>query len=121
MSDIKVAIVTAAGRGIAAACARTPADQGYWVALMLPSGAAAKLARELGGVGVDGSVTEESDLKALVDAALEAYRRIDAVLNSTGHPPKEPILAISDQDWHTALDILVLNAVRMARLVTPVM
>ncbi len=118
----QVAIVTAAGKGMGAACARELAARGYSLALMSPSGSATDLAEELGGVGFEGSVTEEDDLRALVDVALDAFGRVDAVVNSTGHPPTgDDVLKIADEDWHAGLDMVVLNVVRMARLVTPVM
>jgi len=83
----KVAIVTAAGKGMGAACARELATRGYSPALMSRSEEAIDLARELGGVGLAGSVTEEAGLRTLVDETLDAYGRVDAVVNSTGHPP----------------------------------
>ena len=81
-----VAIVTAAGRGIGAACARELAARGYSVVLMSQSEAASELAQELGGIGMSGLVTEPADLGKLVDAALDAYGRVDGVVNNTGHP-----------------------------------
>jgi short chain dehydrogenase len=50
----KVAIVTAAGSGMGAACAQELAERGYRVALMSPSGKAEDLAEELGGFGLGG-------------------------------------------------------------------
>jgi NAD(P)-dependent dehydrogenase (short-subunit alcohol dehydrogenase family) len=120
MAD-RVAIVTASGRGIGEAIARRLAADGYRLALMSPSGASEALAAELGGYGVTGSVTEPADLAALVDGTMDRYGRIDAVLNHTGHPPKGPLLAIPDEDWHSGLDLVMLNVIRMARLVTPIM
>src|SRR3990170_2005014 len=117
----KAAIVTAAGSGMGAACARELASRGYAVALMSPSGKAEDLAKELGGLGLTGSVTEEEDLKSLVGETLDTYGRIDGVVNSTGHPPSGEILELTDEQWHEALDLVLLNVVRMARLVTPVM
>jgi NAD(P)-dependent dehydrogenase (short-subunit alcohol dehydrogenase family) len=76
----------AAGSGMGAACARELVEQGYAVALMSPSGKAEALAKELGGLGLTGSVTEEADLEALVGETLDRYGRIDGVVNSTGHP-----------------------------------
>lgn len=116
----KVAIITAAGQGIGAAIARELDESGYKLALMSNSGGAVNLAEELGGIATTGSVTNPDDLKKLVDAALEAYGRVDAVVTNTGHPPKGDILAISDDDWHTGLDLLILPVARMARLVTPI-
>ena len=120
MAD-KVAIVTAAGKGLGAACARALHAEGYRLALLSPSGNAEKLAKELGGRAVTGSVTAPGDLERLVATALDAYGRIDVVVNNTGHPPKGKLLEIADADWHVGLDMILLNVVRLARLVTPVM
>jgi NAD(P)-dependent dehydrogenase (short-subunit alcohol dehydrogenase family) len=121
MSVSKVAIVTAAGRGMGAAIARELAAGAYAVSLLSVSEAAVELAEELGGIGMSGSVTNPADLATLVQRTTDAFGRIDAVVNNTGHPPKGPLLDISDEDWHTGLDLAVLNVVRMARLVTPIM
>jgi NAD(P)-dependent dehydrogenase (short-subunit alcohol dehydrogenase family) len=116
----KVAIITAAGKGVGAAIARELADSGYQVSLLSNSGGALELANELGGVGMTGSVTEPADLAKLVDSTMEKYGRIDAVVNNTGHPPKGELLDISDDEWRLGLDLLILNVIRMARLVTPI-
>ncbi|GKZ12885.1 SDR family oxidoreductase [Haladaptatus sp. T7] len=121
MTSEKVAIVTAAGRGIGEACARRLADDGYTPVLLSKSGAAVDVAEDLGGVGFEGSVTDTDDLAALVEAATERYGRIDALVNNTGHPATGDLLDISDEEWHAGLDLVLLNAVRTARLVTPVM
>jgi NAD(P)-dependent dehydrogenase (short-subunit alcohol dehydrogenase family) len=121
MAEQRAAIVTAAGGGIGAAVARELAAGGYGLALMSRSAAVEELARELGGIAVRGSVTEVGDLERLVSACRERYGRIDAVVNHTGHPPKGALLEIPDRDWHAGLDMLLLNVVRICRLVTPVM
>lgn len=120
MAEPKVAIVTAAGRGIGAACALELAAKGYRLALMARSPEVVQLAQELKGFGRMGSVTEERDLNVLVAETMKIYGRIDAVVNNTGHPAKGDLLSITDADWHSGLDLLLLNVVRMARLVTPV-
>jgi NAD(P)-dependent dehydrogenase (short-subunit alcohol dehydrogenase family) len=117
MDKIKVAIVTASRRGIGAAIARELAAD-YRLVLMSRSPEATTLAQELGGIGLAGSVTQEADLQRLVRVALDAYNRIDAVVNNTGHPVKGDLLEVTDEEWHESLDLLVLNVVRMARLVT---
>lgn len=121
MSNLKVAVVTAAGKGIGGAIARELAGRGFHVALMSNGGGAESLAAELGGVGVTGSVTEPEDLELLVRRTMETYGRIDAVVNNTGHPPKGELLEIPDEAWQEGLEMLLLNVVRMARLVTPIM
>jgi NAD(P)-dependent dehydrogenase (short-subunit alcohol dehydrogenase family) len=121
MSNDRVAVITAAGRGIGEAIARKLAEDGYRLSLMSNGGGAELLARELGGHAVTGSVTEAADLERLVHATMAQYGRLDAVINNTGHPPKGGLLEISDTQWHAGLDMLLLNVVRMCRLVTPIM
>lgn len=120
MSGEKVAIVTAAGRGMGAAIARELAARGYRLALMSLSNAG-QVARELGGVAIEGSVTREEDLDRLVDLAMRTYGRIDAVVNNTGHPPKGDLLALDDASWQAGLDMLLLNVIRLMRKVTPIL
>jgi NAD(P)-dependent dehydrogenase (short-subunit alcohol dehydrogenase family) len=119
--DQPVALFTAAGSGIGAAAARRLAIEGWAVAILSPSGRGAALAEELGGLGVTGSNLVAADLQRLVDAAAARWGRIDAVVNSAGHGPKGELLSISDADWQRGMDYYLLNVVRMARLVTPLM
>ena len=95
-----VAIVTAASKGMGAEIARELARRGYRLALMARSESIQDLARDLGGLALQGSVTEATDLERLVALTVETYGRIDAVVNHTGHPPKGDLLAIPDDDWH---------------------
>lgn len=117
----KVALITGAGRGIGAAVAREMHARGYALALMSPSENCETLATELGGVAFRGVAQSADDLKGIVDTAMGAYGRIDAVLNHTGHPPKGDLLEITDENWDLANDMIVKSVVRMARLVTPIM
>ncbi len=121
MQKTKVAIVTAAGRGMGAAIARELATAGYQIGLLSPSGATETLADIPDGFGIAGSVTNVDDLQRLVDETMERYGRVDAVVNNTGHVPKGELLAIPDEDWIAGLELAMLNVVRMARLVTPIM
>lgn len=116
-----VAIVTAASKGMGAACARELVKQGYDVVIMARSELINELAEEIRAVGFIGSVTELNDLMRLVSFTEEQFGRIDAVINNTGHPPKGELLSLTDDDWHTGLDLLMLNIIRMTRFVTPVM
>ena len=85
MSVNRVAIVTGSGQGIGAGCAIEMAKAGYKVSLMSPSERSVDLAAELGGLGRRGSVLDSSDLQALVDATMNTYGRIDAVVSNMGH------------------------------------
>lgn len=117
----KVAMIVAGGSGIAAAGARKLAENGYTVAILSSSGKGEALASELGGFGFTGSNLKPDDLKRFTDLTLEKYGRVDALVNGAGHGPKGEILDISDADWQLGMEFYLLNVVRMARLVTPVM
>src|SRR5262245_35710244 len=117
----KVAIVTAGGSGMGAAAARKLAEQGFKVAVLSSSGKGEALAKELGGIGVTGSNQSGADLKRLVDQALQRWSRIDVLVNSAGHGPRAPVLELTDEQWHTGMDVYLMNVIRPSRLVTPVM
>ncbi|MFB3047514.1 MAG: SDR family oxidoreductase [Acidiferrobacterales bacterium] len=121
MKDESVALVVGGGSGMGADAARKLASEGWCVAILSSSGKGETLAKELGGVGVTGSNQSVDDLAKLVDASVEKWGHIDAVVSSAGHGPKESILEISDEDWHTGMDIYLMNVIRIARLVTPIM
>ena len=121
MSDAPAALVVAGGSGIGADAARKLAADGYRVGVMSSSGKGEELGNELGGLGFTGSNLEPADLQAFADAAMERFGRIDGVVNGAGHGPKGEVLEISDDDWHTGMEVYLLNVVRMTRIVTPIM
>lgn len=121
MTETKVAIVTAGGSGMGADSARKLSQDGYKVAILSSSGKGEGLAAELGGIGLTGSNQSNDDLKQLVDLTLERWGRVDVLVNSAGHGPRAPVLELTDEDWHTGLDVYFMNVVRPTRLVAPVM
>jgi len=118
---MQVAIVTAGGSGMGAAAARRLARDGYKVAILSSSGKGEAIAKELGGIGVTGSNQSNDDLRRLVDQVLAAWGRIDVLVNSAGHGPREQILKITDEQWHAGLDTYLMNVIRPTRLVAPTM
>ncbi|MGA1053048.1 MAG: SDR family oxidoreductase [Ilumatobacteraceae bacterium] len=116
-----VAIVTAAGSGMGAATVRRLAAAGYAVGVLSSSGQGPARAEELGGIGVTGSNRSEDDLRRLVDDVVDRWGRVDALVNSAGHGPRKQIVEITDDDWHTGMEVYLLNVIRPTRLVTPIM
>ena len=117
----KVAVITAGGSGMGADSARALAADGYEVAILSSSGKGEALAGELGGIGVTGSNQSQDDLARLIEATMQRWGRIDALVNSAGHGPRAPVLELTDEDWHKGFDTYFLNVVRPARLVSPIM
>ena len=118
---MKVAIVTAGGSGMGAATARRLAEDGHKIAVLSSSGRGKALAEELDGIGVTGSNQSNADLKKLVDEVMEAWGRVDVLVNSAGHGPRDQILKITDEQWHNGLDTYLMNVIRPTRLVAPIM
>ncbi|PAY03995.1 3-oxoacyl-ACP reductase [Bradyrhizobium sp. UFLA03-84] len=115
----KVALVTAGGSGMGAAAARRLAADGYRVAILSSSGKGEALASELGGLGFTGSNRSNDDLKRTVDGVMARWGRIDALVNSAGHGPRAGVLELTDEQWHTGLDVYLMNVIRPTRLVAP--
>ncbi len=121
MSEAKVAIVTAGGSGMGAASAKKLAADGFKVSILSSSGKGEALAQELGGIGITGSNQSNDDLKRLVDTVMDRWGRIDVLVNSAGHGPRAQIIEITDEQWHTGLDVYLMNVIRPVRLIAPIM
>ncbi len=117
----RVALITAGGSGMGADAARRLAEENFQIGILSSSGKGEALAEELGGIGHIGSNLNVADHQALVDKVMSNWGRIDVLVNSAGHGPKGPVLEISDDDWHTGMEVYLLNVVRPARIVAPIM
>ncbi len=118
---MKVAIVTAASKGMGAAITRKLHSEGYQLALMSRSESVVTLANEMEAFSMQGSTDNPEDLRSLVEISLMKYGRIDAVICNTGHPPKGKLLELTDEDWMAGLNLALMNVIRMSRLVVPKM
>ena len=121
MTTKKVALITAGGSGMGAEAARKLAADGFEIGVLSSSGKGEALAKELGGIGVTGSNQSTQDMKTLVDLAVARWGRIDVLVNSAGHGPRAALLDITDEQWHTGMDVYLMNVIRATRLVTPIM
>lgn len=117
----KVAVVIGGGSGMGAAAARKLAQEGFSIAVLSSSGKGEALGNELGGIGVTGSNQSNPDLTRLIDLTMNRWGRIDVLVNSAGHGPRASILELTDEQWHTGLEVYLLNVIRATRLVVPVM
>ncbi|WP_329499032.1 SDR family oxidoreductase [Kitasatospora herbaricolor] len=116
----KVYVVTGATRGLGLATARELAADGARVVVSGRSQAAVDAAvAELGGEGrAHGVVADNADPTAaarLVEAAQEAFGRLDGVLISVGGPKAGPVLLAEDDTWRSAFESVFLGALRIAR------
>lgn len=107
----KVVVITGASSGLGEATARHLSDEGATVVL----GARRvdriqALADELNANGgkvlaVPTDVTHAEQVKALVDAAIKTYGRIDVMLNNAGLMPHSPLERLKIDDWNRTIDV----------------
>lgn len=106
--DGRVAVITGAGSGIGLASARRLASEGAKVVcvdLDEKSGKAA--AEEVGGLFVQADVTDEEAVKAMYEAAVAAYGRLDIAFNNAGiSPPEDDSILTTNLDaWKRVQDV----------------
>jgi len=119
----RVAIVTGGAQGIGRAIAQRLHEEGATVVVADLQGHEAAAA-ELDGLGVRVDVSSEADVKALAEAVLEKYGRIDALVNNAGIysslVPK-PFEQIEVEEWRKVYDVNVLGMFLVTRAVMPAM
>lgn len=100
MGDLagRVALVTGAGRGIGAACARALAEAGARVICTDLSGPD-DLAAELGGLAMAQDVTDEAGWTAAMDFARREAGGLDILVNNAGLFLMKPLTETSLEDW----------------------
>lgn len=125
--DGKVAIVTGAGRGIGAACARGLAEAGADVVLASRTREQLdEVATEIRAMGrraivVPTDVVDNDAVAALVPAAVEEFGRIDIVINNAGGTAPRPFLDTSPGYLERSFHFNVTTAFVLTKAAVPVM
>ncbi|MGK6307306.1 SDR family oxidoreductase [Variovorax sp. DT-64] len=124
----KVAIITGGSEGLGRAAALKLAAEGANVAIVsrrpAPLQAVAEELERLTGIEqltVAGDVTSASDCQRAVDAVLARWGKVDILLNNAGTSSAHPFEDVTDEGWTADWELKVLGAIRMIRLVLPVM
>ncbi|MDR7133290.1 3-oxoacyl-[acyl-carrier protein] reductase [Lysobacter niastensis] len=122
----KVALVTGASKGIGAAIATALAADGASVVVNYASskeGAEAVVARikQAGGtaVAVRGDVSQQAEAKALVDAAVQQFGRLDILVNNSGVYGFAPLEEITEADFHRHFNVNVLGVLLTTQAALP--
>jgi 7-alpha-hydroxysteroid dehydrogenase len=123
--DGRVAIVTGAGKGIGAGCARALAEAGADVVcaartqsdIDAVAAEVQKLGRRALAVATDVTVTEQ--LEALVTRTVAELGRVDILVNNAGGSLPRPFMATSERSFEMALRFNVTSAFLLSKLVVP--
>ena len=116
----RTAIVCGASSGMGLAIAEALAAEGANVAMFARRRELLEReAERLGALAVRGDVTNPADLKRLVDRTLEAFGGIDILVNNSGGPPRTPAVGLTDEQVESAVELLLLSAIRLTELCLP--
>jgi 3-oxoacyl-[acyl-carrier protein] reductase len=120
--DGKAAIVTGSARGIGRATAELLAAHGAHVLINDLDGDVAKqAAEEIAGEHAvfAGDLTKPGVPEALVQSAVDAFGRLDIVVNNAGYTLDAPIHKMSDEHFQAMLDIHTVVPFRVVRAAAP--
>jgi NAD(P)-dependent dehydrogenase (short-subunit alcohol dehydrogenase family) len=116
----KVAVVTGAGSGIGAACARAFAAQGARVvATDINAEAVRAVARDIGALAVPCDVAKETEIGALVAEAERKLGPIDVFFNNAGVATGGDPLTTPLEVWQSQWQINLMSHVYAVRAVLP--
>lgn len=107
----KVIIITGASSGMGAAAARHLAGHGASIVLAARrtdriEGIVADITASGGrAVAVETDVTRLEDMQRLAKAAIEAFGRIDVLVNNAGLMPLSPIERLKVDEWNQMIDV----------------
>src|SRR3954449_10792497 len=120
--DGKVAIVTGSARGIGRATAELLAEHGANVLINdLDADLAEQTASEIDAETVvyGGDLTQPGAADALVQTAVDAWGRLDIIVNNAGYTIDAPLHKMSDEAFQRMLDIHTVVPFRVCRAAAP--
>ena len=123
----KTAIVTGSGRGLGRQMALMMAEEGANLVVTDIDGSAAQETVEMveakGGRAVarTADVTVAADVEGVATAAVDAFGRIDVLVNNAGFPRDGLLVKMSEDDWEAVIDVCLKGAFLCTRAVIPTM
>jgi 3-oxoacyl-[acyl-carrier protein] reductase len=121
----KVAVITAASRGLGKATALEFAREGAQVAMCARSerieDAAQQIAQQTGArvLPVRADLTQPDDIENLVAATLAEFGRIDILFMNSGGPKPGDFLSVKLEDWEATANLTLMSVVRLCYAVVP--
>jgi 3-oxoacyl-[acyl-carrier protein] reductase len=119
----KTAIITGAAQGFGLTIAQTFAREGAWVAcldLQIDAARAAAQAIGKGAIALQCDVAKIGEVKSAAEAAVEAFGRVDIVINNAGTSHRnKPMLDVTEEEFDRVFAVNVKSIYNMARAIVP--
>jgi 3-oxoacyl-[acyl-carrier protein] reductase len=123
----RVAMVAASSKGIGRGVAMSLLNEGCRVSICARTAAEIEATREEMAAAapiteVFGSrcdVSREEDLAAWHAATVERFGKVDILVTNTGGPPAARFLDLTEEAWREGIEGVLMNVVRLSRLVLP--
>jgi len=121
----KVALVTAASRGLGKATAREFAREGAHVAMCARSEliktTAEDIKEETGGqvLAFQADLTKQADIDQFVEGTLKQFGQIDILFLNIAGPKPGVFLSLKPEDWETASNLTLMSTVRLCYSIVP--
>jgi meso-butanediol dehydrogenase/(S,S)-butanediol dehydrogenase/diacetyl reductase len=109
--DERVAVITGSGSGIGLGIAEALAAEGARIVVADLNGEAAEIAAEKirasGGraVAVKADVVKRQEVRGIIDAAVEAFGRIDVWFNNAGYNKPLHLLDVTEDNWRSIMEV----------------
>ena len=122
----KVALVTAASKGMGKACALEFAREGAKVAMcartesdLKTAADEVRAASEADVLAMPADVTKKDDVQALTQRVSSQWGGVDILVANAGGPARGFFEEMSDEQWQQAFELSLLSVVRLVRGVLP--
>jgi 3-oxoacyl-[acyl-carrier protein] reductase len=128
-AEAPVAVVTGGATGVGAATAIALAKRGYRIAINYSRSAkeaeeTVAVCKDAGAdaIAVQGDVADDAACRAIVEAAVKRFARVDALVNSAGTTQFVPLSDLDGQqaeDFHKVYAVNLIGPYQMARAAAP--
>jgi 3-oxoacyl-[acyl-carrier protein] reductase len=121
----KVALVTAASKGLGKAAAREFAREGARVVMCARSESIKSAADEIRAeassdvVALRADVAQQEDVDRVVGETLARFGQIDILITNSGGPPPGAFLSLTPADWEAGVQLVLMSTVRLCYAVVP--
>ena len=118
----RVAVITGGASGIGLAVSeRMAADGAHVIIGDIQAEAGEQAAEKLGGIFVQGDLSQRKDCRTLIDRAVEAHGTVHILVNNAGFQHIDPVEDFPEDTWDKMISLMLTAPFLLARYAWPLM